>query len=174
MAGSARDWLVWYESLYRYARALSHDPALAEELVQETYKRALAAKRIPDGGSPEDVRRWLFTITRHIWQNELRQRTQEIRGDREWFEEHMHSPPSPEVLLSRKLLQSEIQQAVDSLPEPFREVLLLRELESLSYAQIASILDCPPGTVMSRLARARAMLRVVLRGACARRKERST
>jgi RNA polymerase sigma-70 factor (ECF subfamily) len=61
--------------------------------------------------------------------------------------------------VARKLLQSEVRDAIDSLPEQFREVVLLRDIEGLSYAEIAVIAGCPLGTVMSRLARARQALR---------------
>lgn len=96
---------------------------------------------------------------RHVWQNE-------VRGERrqaawEPIENDCLDPAgeTPETLLTRKLLRSEIIQAVDSLPEVYREVLLLREIENLSYAEIAEVLNCPQGTVMSRLARARLLLR---------------
>jgi RNA polymerase sigma-70 factor (ECF subfamily) len=67
-------------------------------------------------------------------------------------------------MLTRKLLPSEIVQAIDALPEALREIVVLREIEELSYAEIASVLGCPPGTVMSRLARARHALRKQLVG----------
>ena len=69
---------------------------------------------------------------------------------------------SPEAILHRKLLQSEIRAAIDALPEAFREVIVLREIENLSYAEIAVIVNCPTGTVMSRIARGRDQLRHLL------------
>ncbi len=159
LADSGQDWLIWYDSIYRYARALSHDPTAAEELVQETYKRALAARRKPPPEGGDQVRRWLFTIARHLWQNEMRQRRHDLRKDAGYEQAAQPSVETPESILARKLLQSEIQHALDCLPEDFREVLILREIENLSYAGIAEILQCPTGTVMSRLARARAWLR---------------
>jgi RNA polymerase sigma-70 factor (ECF subfamily) len=71
---------------------------------------------------------------------------------------------SPEWILRRKLLQYEVQQAIDALPEGYREVIVLRELEDLSYDEIAAVIEVPRGTVMSRLARARERLRKVLHG----------
>ena len=68
----------------------------------------------------------------------------------------------PETAVSRRFLQSEVRDAVDTLPEAYRELILLREIESLSYAEIAALLNCPLGTVMSRLARARTLLRQLL------------
>jgi RNA polymerase sigma-70 factor (ECF subfamily) len=64
--------------------------------------------------------------------------------------------------VARKLLQCEVRDAIDMLPEQFREVVLLRDIEGLSYAEIARVVDCPLGTVMSRLARARESLRRLL------------
>lgn len=106
----------------------------------------------------DQVRPWAFTILRRLWQNELRQSRAEP------LEEGAASlldggGETPETLVTRKLLRSEIIQAIDALPEAFREVLVLREIEGLSYAEIARLLECPRGTVMSRLARARLLLR---------------
>jgi len=155
--------LSCHASLYRYARALCHDPPEAEELVQETYRRALSAKRKPAPLADGPVRRWMFTIMRHIWQNELRHRQHDVRRDPSSLLAANASPgESPEETLLRKALQHEVRQAVDALPARFREVIALRELEGLSYSEIAGILECPLGTVMSRLARARALLRQLL------------
>lgn len=68
-------------------------------------------------------------------------------------------PGSPETQLSQRALVSEVRAAVDSMPVAWREIVVLRDIENLSYAEIAAVLGCPIGTVMSRLARARAMLR---------------
>lgn len=161
---SGQSWLAWYDSVYRYARALCHDPSLAQELVQEAYKRALAARRKPPSDKPDEIRRWLFTITRHLWQNEMRQHHHDGLKVSEYERAVQAEAETPEDILARKLLQSEIHQALDGLPAAFREVLVLREIEDLSYAEIAAILDCPAGTVMSRLARARGLLRRRLLG----------
>lgn len=127
--------------------------------MQETYKRALAARRRPEVPSVEHVRPWAFTIMRRLWQNEVRQNRRETLADMR--EDDLGDPcrDTPETVLSRKLLRSEIIQAIDALPEVFREVLILREIEELSYAGISEVLGCPLGTVMSRLARARLLLR---------------
>jgi RNA polymerase sigma-70 factor (ECF subfamily) len=153
--------LACHGSLYRYARALSHDPARAEELVQETYKRALAAKRSPNPPEGDTVRAWAFTIMRHIWQNQMRH--SQIENAAAPDEEPTDpSPDTPETLFNRKLLRSEIVHAIDSLPPLFREVIILRELEDLSYDEMAHLIGCPRGTVMSRLSRARNILRKML------------
>lgn len=170
--GATETLLACQASLYRYGRALCHDPGGAEELVQETYRRALCAKRLPTPWIENNVRRWMFTIMRHIWQNELRLRHHDLRSDPAYqaaVEETCTE--SPEALLLRKALQYEVRQAVDLLPQHLREVVVLRELEGLSYAEIAGVLQCPPGTVMSRLSRARDLLRQLLAPAAPRGKE---
>ena len=104
-------------SLYRYARSLCGDPWDADELLQETYKRALAARRKPEVASADEIRPWVFTIMRHIWQNERRRvsRSQEMQ-----FEDELPSVPDEgaEQALSRELLLSDVRAAVDSLPVP--------------------------------------------------------
>ncbi|MCX6620394.1 MAG: sigma-70 family RNA polymerase sigma factor [Acidobacteria bacterium] len=162
MAAFGQTLLACHASLYRYARALSHDPSAAEELVQETYKRALAARRHPEIETPDHVRPWAFIILRNIWRNSLRD--QRPTADGEPDEDGFRAPAedSPEEILVRKLLRSEIVQAIDGLPPTLREVVVLRDIEGLSYAEIALVLQCPAGTVMSRLARARQVLRKVL------------
>lgn len=129
--------------------------------MQETYKRALAAKRRPDPLTPASVRAWAFTVLRHIWQNSLRDREHAMSAEAA-SSELADPSESAEALLGRQLLRSEIIQAIDSLPAVFREVILLREIEGLPYAEIAEVVGCPRGTVMSRLARARALLRRLL------------
>lgn len=149
-----------HASLYRYARSLSGEPARAEELLQETYKRALAAKRKPEASDAAELRPWMFTIMRHIWQNERRRiaRSPEILLD----ETFPDATESAESALGRKLLVSEVRAAVDSLPVAWREIIVMRDMEGFSYAEIAEVLGCPAGTVMSRLARARTALRQLL------------
>jgi RNA polymerase sigma-70 factor, ECF subfamily len=149
------------ESLYRYARSLCGEPWAAEELLQETYKRALAAKRKPVAADADEIRPWMFTIMRNVWQNERRRmsRSQETRFEDEAV---VVSGENVESAMSRKLLVSEVRVAVDSLPLLWREIIVMRDMEDLSYARIAAILGCPVGTVMSRLARARAALRQLL------------
>jgi RNA polymerase sigma-70 factor (ECF subfamily) len=147
--------------LYRYARSLSGDPWDAEELLQETYRRALAAKRKPVAADADEIRPWIFTIMRHIWQNERRRMS---RWQETLLEDNaaVYSGESAELAINRMLLVSEVRAAVDSLPAPWREIIVMRDMEELSYAQIAQVLGCPVGTVMSRLARARAALRQLL------------
>ncbi len=153
--------LACHASLYRYARSLCGEPREAEELLQETYKRALAAKRKPAAADADEIRPWIFTIMRHVWQNERRRMA---RWQEDLLEDAaaLASVENVELAMSRKLLVSEVRAAVDSLPVPWREIIVMRDMEDLSYSQIAAVLGCPIGTVMSRLARARAALRQLL------------
>jgi RNA polymerase sigma-70 factor, ECF subfamily len=156
-----RAMLACHDSLFRYARALSRDQAEAEELVQECYRRALSAVRKPPLGEPEEVRRWLFVILKNIWKNDRRARAREDCLDEAG---PLEAAPeqSPENTLLRRALQIEVRAALDSLSEAHREIIVLRDMEGLAYEQIARVLECPVGTVMSRLARARTRLREIL------------
>jgi len=150
-----------HASLYRYARSLCGEPGEAEDLLQETYKRALGAKRKPLAADADEIRPWIFTIMRHVWQNERRRVS---RSRQTVFDEAAMSVSgeSLELAMNRKLLVSEVRAAVDSLPGMWREIIVMRDMEDLSYAEIAAILGCPVGTVMSRLARGREALRQLL------------
>jgi RNA polymerase sigma-70 factor, ECF subfamily len=150
--------------LYSYALILSRNHADAEDLVQETYLRAIQAKDRLRADS--NIKAWLFTILRNIWLNQLRKR----RSGPQIVETMEDSPANEVVEPSRdsydiyvsNLEREQVRAAIEKLPIEFREIILLREYEELSYQEIASLLDCPAGTVMSRLGRARAKLRVVL------------
>jgi RNA polymerase sigma-70 factor, ECF subfamily len=150
-----------HASLYRYARSLCGEPWEADELLQETYKRALAAKRKPITANADEIRPWIFTIMRHVWQNERRRmsRSQETLWDAPAV---AVSGENAELAMRRKLLVSEVRAAVDSLPVIWREIIVMRDMEDLTYAEIAATLGCPVGTVMSRLSRAREALRQLL------------
>jgi RNA polymerase sigma-70 factor (ECF subfamily) len=147
--------------MYRYARSLCGEPWEADELLQETYKRALAAKRKPAAADADAIRPWMFTIMRNIWQNERRRVSRALETP---YEDSLAvaSGDNAELALTRKLLVSEVRAAVDSLPALWREIIVMRDMEELSYAQIAAVLECPVGTVMSRLSRAREALRQLL------------
>jgi RNA polymerase sigma-70 factor (ECF subfamily) len=162
--------LSCHASLYRYARSLCGEQAAAEELLQETYKKALAAKRRPSESTIDQVRPWMFTIMRNAWQNEIRRQS---RAQEVWLHDagDLEGSESPESLLTQKLLISEVRAAVDSMPVLWREIIVMRDLEELSYSEISSILGCPIGTVMSRLARARSALRQILAGRVPARRE---
>lgn len=154
------------EALYGYARSLARNPTEAEDLVQETYLRGMKAARenLPAG----NLKAWLFTILRHLWINRWRQQvngpdfvpleSMDPAADElsPWMSDERQRP---DVLLEQHLLRDHIRAAIEALDDSFREVIVLRYIEGFSYSQIAQILGCPAGTVMSRLSRARAALR---------------
>jgi RNA polymerase sigma-70 factor (ECF subfamily) len=146
------------EGLYGFAVALSRDRAVAEDLVQETYLRALRARNKAD---PEDnLRSWLFTILHNVWRNEVRRRRPEALEDRPALASRLAAPgEGPEESLARRERDGRVREAIEALPETFRQVVMLRCVSGFSYKDVAGILGCPAGTVMSRLARARALLK---------------
>jgi RNA polymerase sigma-70 factor, ECF subfamily len=155
------------DGLYAFAMVLSRNPALAADLVQDTYVRALRAKgRLrPDS----NVKSWLFAILRNIWLNHLRHArsapiTEAIDSDENPADVRVATSESPYDLYMRKLQRERVRKAILQLSSEFREIIILREYEELSYSDIANVLQCPVGTVMSRLARARAKLGVLLSG----------
>lgn len=144
---------------YNLARWLVRDAHDAEDIVQDAYLRAL---RFFEGFRGEDGRAWLLTIVRKRCYSWLRKRT--TTENMAEFDEQLHSPDTgikggdPEVSLLRHDDAARLNQALASLPIEFREAIVLRELEDLSYKQIAAVTGMPIGTVMSRLARGRKML----------------
>lgn len=153
------------EGLYSYALILTRNHAEAEDLVQETCVRAIPAMRRLREGS--NTKGWLFTILRNIWLNQLRK----SRNGPQWIEMEFGnevadsliepSKDSHDLYVSR-LEAEQVRAAIQELPLHFREIIMLREFEGLSYQEIASISTCPIGTVMSRLGRARMRLRGLL------------
>jgi len=137
---------------YNLARWLTRDDHGAEDVVQEAYLRALKSFGRFHG---IDGRPWLLAIVRNVCYTWLQQ--QRNRGPVASFDEALHGADAldPETLLLRKEDQLAVRQAVDELPVELREVVVLRELEGLSYKEIATVAEIPLGTVMSRLSRAR-------------------
>jgi RNA polymerase sigma-70 factor (ECF subfamily) len=153
--------LACLDGLYGFALALCRERAMAEDLVQETYLRALAAHHKAAPG--DNLRGWLFTILGNIWKNERRRRRPEAVADLEGLAGgQVDRKLDPYALLDRKELRERLLAALENLPEAFREVVMLRCVEGFSYQEVAVIVGCPAGTVMSRLARARALLRTAL------------
>ena len=154
------------DALYGFAMTLTRNRTEAEDLVQETYLRAVRAfGRLT---SDSNLKSWLFAIMRNAWINQLRHSHSgptfvELDADEadrsQWFDP---LASDPHVVFVKKLERQEVRAAVESLPSLFGEIIVLREIEGFSYQQIASILGCPVGTVMSRLGRARAKLRELL------------
>ena len=155
--------LACLDGLHGFAYTLCRDRSAAEDLVQETYVRALAARRkaLPE----ENFRGWMFAILHNVWRNEVRRRRPEAIEDTPGLGASLAAPgEDPQATLDGKETGARLRRAIDGLPEPFREVVMLRCVEGFSYRDVASILGCPAGTVMSRLARARALLRQGLLG----------
>lgn len=138
----------------------------AEDLVQETYVRAF--QKIDYVCNPESIKSWIFSILRNTWVSQQRhQRRVRIETPIDLLSipdtrgESINAYWQYEQLLESDLVRKALQQ----LPLEAREILLLREFEDLSYEAIADILNCPVGTVMSRIARARLKLRNLLSAA---------
>jgi RNA polymerase sigma-70 factor (ECF subfamily) len=155
----------YVDGLYGYAMVLTHNRAEAEDLVQETYVRALgAAGRLRE---KSNVKGWLFTILRNLWFNELRKRRHapamlEMDGDDHTADSLVGDAKDAHEIFVSNEDSDIVRSAIDGLSVEFKEVILLREFEELSYQEIAGVLGCPAGTVMSRLGRARAKLRAAL------------
>jgi RNA polymerase sigma-70 factor, ECF subfamily len=145
------------DAAYNLARWLTRNGQDAEDAVQEACLRAFRFFGSFRGG---DARNWLLKIVRNTCYTQLQKnRPQELAT----FDEEIHSEDdgsmNPETLLLRSADSQLLRQALEELPVNFREVLVLRELEGLSYREIAEVSNIPPGTVMSSLSRARERLR---------------
>jgi RNA polymerase sigma-70 factor (ECF subfamily) len=151
------------DAAHNFARWLLRDDTDAQDVVQETYLRAF---RFFGGFRGGDGRAWLLSIVRntcYTWlqQNRSPQLSSSIEDD---AVEMPSGAPDPETALLQQLDAARLRQAVEELPIEFREVLILREMEGLSYREIAELAGLPMGTVMSRLARARRRLQQTLTG----------
>jgi RNA polymerase sigma-70 factor, ECF subfamily len=155
--------LPYLNDAYTLARYLLRNAADAEDAVQECYLRAY---RHFDGYRGPAMKPWLFAILRNVCRAEYARRTAAPTSTIDDAPESVeqaplwHEPePTPEAQLQRRLDGDTVRRLVAALAEPFRETFVLREIQNLSYREIADIAAVPVGTVMSRLARARAMLR---------------
>jgi RNA polymerase sigma-70 factor (ECF subfamily) len=145
--------------MYRTALRLTKNAADAEDLTQETYARALRASGQFRWGT--NLKAWLFAILRNVNRNRRRAARRDIvivDPAAAASETVADAAPSPEAVLLRSVVDRELQAALESLPPKLREPLWLRDVEALSYAEIASRLRIPIGTVMSRLSRARELV----------------
>jgi RNA polymerase sigma-70 factor (ECF subfamily) len=145
------------DAAYNLARWLTRRDHDAEDVVQEAYLRAFNAFDQFHGG---DARCWLLTIVRntcYTWLTRNRERAPTAS-----FDEALHDVATcafdPQVIVQQHADRDALNRAIEGLPVEFREVLILREFEGLSYQQVASVANLPIGTVMSRLARARQRL----------------
>jgi RNA polymerase sigma-70 factor, ECF subfamily len=150
------------DAAYRFARWLSRSPGDAEDVVQEAMLRAF---RGFDALRGSDVKAWLLAIVRNCHSTALKQQQRRafVPLPDEQDEQDGHAmvatTPDPEASAMRGDEKRTLDQLLSALPEDHREVLVLRELEDMDYREIATVTNVPIGTVMSRLARARAALK---------------
>jgi RNA polymerase sigma factor (sigma-70 family) len=151
------------DDVYTLARYLLRDAADAEDAVQECYLRAL--KHFDSYRGPA-MKPWLFAILRNVCRAEYARRAssptapiEDVPEDAAQTPLWHDAPETPEAQMLHRWDASTIRRLVEGLAEPFRETFVLREIHELSYREIADVVGAPVGTVMSRLARARAMLR---------------
>ena len=162
-AGFSGATLEFLDALYGAALRLTRNADRAQDLVQDTYLKAIRARSQFAAGT--NLKAWLYTILHNTWRNrkrdgarsrvefdsEVMQRSAETGIDR-------YVEVTPESLLLRASLNADLQAAIDGLGEAFREVVWLRDVDELTYQEIADVLQIPIGTVMSRLSRGRKQL----------------
>ena len=152
-----------FDQLYNHACWLTGDRADAEDLVQETYAKAL--KGFGSFAEGTNIRAWMFRILRNAFLNSrsgLKQKTGYLEDEEAGADGAVAHEVTPEMLFLRSESQDAIFSALESLTVAHREIILLCDVDEMSYREIAEVLDVQPGTVMSRLSRARAMLRAAL------------
>jgi RNA polymerase sigma-70 factor (ECF subfamily) len=158
------------DALHYAAMRLTRDASSAEDLVQETFLRAYRA--LHQLAQEESCRAWLMKIMSNIWLNQRHRRGREslaldvdeldlCAADVALWNQQLVAE-EPERAVSRKQFCEDVDQALQQLPEVFRIVVMLVDVEGLSYKEVAETLQCPIGTVMSRLYRARHLLRKAL------------
>jgi RNA polymerase sigma-70 factor (ECF subfamily) len=154
--------LGYLEPLFATAMRLTRNRADAEDLVQDTVVRALRFRDRFETGT--NLRAWLYTILHNTWRNRIRDTAREATDvDSERIEElaSREGPAdveTPERMLLRSTMDADLKEALDDLPDAFRQAVWLRDVEEFSYAEIAKMLDVPIGTVMSRISRGRRQL----------------
>ena len=160
----AAEALTWLDALYGTALRLSRNADQAQDLVQDTYLKAFRARASFAAGT--NLKAWLFTILHNTWRNRRRDQARaRVEFDSEVVDHAAEDGAaltpvrdSPEALLLRANLNAELRAALAALPDAFREVVWLRDVEDLSYQEIAQVMAIPVGTVMSRLSRGRKQL----------------
>ncbi|MGH7263252.1 MAG: sigma-70 family RNA polymerase sigma factor [Candidatus Rokuibacteriota bacterium] len=154
------------DSLYRFALRLTHNRAEAEDVVQDACVRAFRSFHRFNPGT--NSRAWLFTILRNLFLNRVRREGREVLAEdvASWESTTVgiggSGPQNPEEEFFQTVLHGDVDRALKALPLPFREVVFLTDLEGFTYREAAEVLSCPVGTVMSRLSRARCLLRQAL------------
>lgn len=152
-----------FPRLYNFAHWLTQDRAEAEDVVQETYMKALKGFASFQQGT--NFRAWMYKILRNTFLTSRTGLKTGLTVSLDSDEDNPAEPASaetPETVLLARLNQQAIEKALEELPVKFREVVLLCDVEEMSYQEIADTLDIPMGTVMSRLSRARKAMRRLL------------
>jgi len=153
------------EAAYNLARWLTRNDQDAQDVVQEASLRAFKYWK---GFSGRDCRSWLLAIVRNTFYSWIRQRSVQPELTETGEFDDVDDGPNPENLLLQNADRDTLKAALDDLPAEFREAIVLREMEGMSYKEIADIASVPIGTVMSRLARARKRMQIYLTNAAAR------
>jgi RNA polymerase sigma-70 factor, ECF subfamily len=156
--------LVHLDALFRSALRLTQNRAEAEDIVQDTWLCAFRSFHRFDPGT--NCRAWLFTILRNAFLTRRRRVNQEAVGESAVSEDAWQSATDPDApithpedALLRSVVHGDVDRALRELPLAHREIVILADLEGLTYREIAQVVGCPIGTVMSRLSRGRAQLR---------------
>ena len=158
--------MVHLDSLYHVALRLTRNRAEAEDVVQEACLRAFRSFHSFNPGT--NCRAWLFTILRNVFLNRVRTHGREVLEaemgglDNVESASEPHVDRNPEEQFLQTMLHGDVDRALTALPLPFREAVMLVDIEGLTYREVAEVLSCPIGTVMSRLSRGRALLRRAL------------
>jgi RNA polymerase sigma-70 factor (ECF subfamily) len=158
--------LVHLDSLYHVALRLTRNRAEAEDVVQEAFLRAFRSFHRFNPGT--NCRAWLFTILRNVFLNRVRTQGREVLEaemgglDNVELAGEPDVDRNPEEQFLQTMLHGDVDRALTALPLPFREAVMLVDIEGLTYREVADVLSCPIGTVMSRLSRGRALLRRAL------------
>ena len=148
------------DAAFNYARWLTRNDAEAEDVVQDACMKAM---RFFSSLRGDDARGWLFAIVRNTWYSRASRRgAAEMPTTDGTMTDRPDEGLDPEALLMQQHTVSRVREALERLPVDFREVLVLREIEGLSYKEIAGVAQVPIGTVMSRLARGRERLLAIL------------
>jgi RNA polymerase sigma-70 factor (ECF subfamily) len=149
------------DAAFNYARWLTKSDADAEDVVQDAAVRAL---RFFSSLRNDDARAWLFTIVRNTWYARFAKvgRADQPAVFDDMKDDRPDEQLDPEALAIQQQAVERMRRAIEGLPVDFREVIILRELEGLSYKEIAAVIRAPIGTVMSRLARGRERLLAIL------------
>jgi RNA polymerase sigma-70 factor (ECF subfamily) len=158
------DALACMNGLFGTALRLTRDGDAARDLVQDTYLKALRAQARFEPGT--NLKAWLYTILHNTWRNRRRDRARaRVAFDSDIVDAAVDAGragvverTTPESLLMSTVLDVELRAALDRLPEMFREAVWLRDVEDLTYQEIADVLSVPIGTVMSRISRGRNLL----------------